>query len=312
VLGIGERAERLVAGIGKRNDLGMEVVGFAGLGIDTSTREQLAAHLQAAAETQRIDRVIVAITDRRGVVPVSELLQLRLMGIKIEDATALLEKISGKIEVDQLYPSSLIYGEGFRQRSMERALRRGFSILISATALLIVSPILPLIALAIKLTSPGPVIYKQERVGYRGKTFYCYKFRTMRQDAEANTGAVWAGANDPRVTSVGGFLRKVRLDEIPQLWNVLKGDMSFVGPRPERPSFVKMLTDSIPYYHLRHVVRPGLTGWAQIKYRYGASIEDAKEKLRYDLYYIKQMSLGLDLLIAFETIKIVLLRRGSQ
>ena len=240
------------------------------------------------------------------------LLQLRLAGIKIEEATALLEKVSGKIEVDQLYPSSLIYGEGFRQRPMERILRRGFSMLISAGVLLVLFPILPLIALAIKLTSPGPVIYKQERVGYRGKTFYCYKFRTMRQDAEAKTGAVWAGVNDSRVTPLGRFLRKVRLDEIPQLWNVLKGDMSFVGPRPERPEFVRSLSESIPYYQLRHVIRPGLTGWAQIRYRYGASIEDAKEKLRYDLYYIKHMSLGLDLLIAFETIKIVLLRRGSQ
>jgi exopolysaccharide biosynthesis polyprenyl glycosylphosphotransferase len=183
---------------------------------------------------------------------------------------------------------------------------------VSACALIVMSPILPIIALAIKLTSPGPVIYRQERVGHRGQTFYCLKFRTMRQDAESKTGAVWAGENDPRITRIGRFLRKVRLDEIPQLWNVLNGEMSFVGPRPERPEFVQLLSASIPYYQLRHVVRPGLTGWAQVRYRYGASVADAKEKLRYDLYYIKHMSLGLDLLIAFETIKIVLLRRGSQ
>jgi sugar transferase (PEP-CTERM system associated) len=312
VLGTGDRAERLVAGIKNHQDLGMVVVAFAGEEAIAATREELAAHLRATVAKQRVDRVIVAVTDRRGVVPVDELLRLRMAGTKIEEATALLEKVSGKLEVDQLLPSSLIYSEGFALNGTAHLQKRLSSVVISLAALTILLPLLPLIALAIKLTSPGPVIYRQKRVGYRGKIFNCYKFRTMRADAEAKTGAVWAGTHDPRITPVGRFLRKVRLDEVPQLWNVLKGDMNFVGPRPERPEFVTQLSDVVPYYQLRHMVRPGLTGWAQVRYSYGASMEDAKEKLRYDLYYMKHMSLGLDLLIVFETLKTVLLRRGAQ
>jgi len=173
-------------------------------------------------------------------------------------------------------------------------------------------PLVPFIARAIKLSSPGPLLFRQERVGRRGEVFTLLKFRTMRQDAEAQTGAVWAHKNDPRVTRVGHFLRLTRLDEIPQLWNVLRGDMGFVGPRPERPEFVQWLADSIPYYQMRHIIRPGITGWAQVRYRYGASLEESKQKLQYDLYYIKHMSLGLDLFIMFETVKTILLRRGAQ
>jgi exopolysaccharide biosynthesis polyprenyl glycosylphosphotransferase len=189
--------------------------------------------------------------------------------------------------------------------------RRVLSIAVSLSLLVIVSPLLPVIALAIKLTSPGPVFYRQRRVGLHGRVFDVIKFRTMRQDAETGK-AVWAGKNDPRVTPVGRFLRKVRLDEIPQLWNVLAGDMGFVGPRPERPEFVELLSREIPYYGLRHVIRPGLTGWAQVRYKYANTLEDSKQKLQYDLFYIKNLSLGLDLLILFETAKTVLLRRGAQ
>jgi lipopolysaccharide/colanic/teichoic acid biosynthesis glycosyltransferase len=171
---------------------------------------------------------------------------------------------------------------------------------------------LPLIALAVKLSSPGPALYHQKRVGRGGKVFYCHKFRTMRQDAEADTGATWAGDDDPRITYVGKFLRTSRLDEIPQLWCVLRGDMHFVGPRPERPEFVDWLSKEIPYYGVRHVVRPGITGWAQVQYKYGNTLEDAREKLQYDLFYIKNASLGLDLLIMFQTIKIVVLGRGAR
>jgi exopolysaccharide biosynthesis polyprenyl glycosylphosphotransferase len=173
-------------------------------------------------------------------------------------------------------------------------------------------PLLPFIAIAIKFGSPGQVLYRQERVGRGGKTFLCYKFRTMRQDAEADTGATWATDNDPRITRVGKFLRTSRLDEIPQLWCVLKGDMHFVGPRPERPEFVKMLTEEIPFYGVRHTVRPGITGWAQVQYKYGNTLEDAREKLQYDLFYIKNASVGLDFWIVFQTIKIVLLGRGAK
>jgi exopolysaccharide biosynthesis polyprenyl glycosylphosphotransferase len=191
-------------------------------------------------------------------------------------------------------------------------LRRILAISASVVLLLIVTPLIPIIILAIKLDSRGPVLYRQKRVGLGSKVFYCYKFRTMRQDAEADTGATWATDDDPRITRVGKFLRTTRLDEIPQLWCVLKGDMSFVGPRPERPEFVEWLAKQIPFYAVRSAVRPGITGWAQIRYKYGNSVEDAKQKLQYDLYYIKNMSVGLDLLIMFQTIKIVLLGRGAQ
>jgi exopolysaccharide biosynthesis polyprenyl glycosylphosphotransferase len=183
---------------------------------------------------------------------------------------------------------------------------------VAFVALLPALPLLPFIALAVKLSSPGPALYRQERVGRQGKVFYCYKFRTMRQDAEADTGATWATDDDPRITSVGKFLRSSRLDEIPQLWCVLKGDMHFVGPRPERPEFVAWLSREIPYYGVRHIVRPGITGWAQVQYKYGNTLEDAREKLQYDLFYIKNASFGLDLLIMFQTIKIVLLGRGAR
>lgn len=313
VLGSGERANRLVEAIRTRRDLGMEVVGWTGaLGNGGSHRDSLAAAIRALLGKAHVNRVIVALSDRRNTLPVRELLDLRLNAIQVEDATSLLEKISGKIEVENLHPSSLIYSEGFRLGSGFLFVRRCISISISAAALLICAPIIPFIALGIKLTSPGPVLFRQQRVGRRGELFTLYKFRTMRQNAESQTGAVWAGKDDPRVTSIGRILRPARLDEIPQLWNVLIGDMGFVGPRPERPEFVQWLAERIPYYNLRHIIRPGITGWAQVRYRYGASLEETKEKVQYDLYYIKHMSLSLDLLIMFETIKIVLLQRGAR
>jgi sugar transferase (PEP-CTERM system associated) len=276
------------------------------------TREAIAAHLMELIHLHRVHRVIVAMSDRRGTLPVMEILQLRLNGIKIEEATTWLEKISGRIEVDNLYPSWLIFADGFRFSASFLLLRRILAVLASGIILLVVLPIIPFVILAIKLDSRGPILYRQKRVGLGSKVFYCYKFRTMRQDAEADTGATWALDDDPRITKVGKFLRTARLDEIPQLWCVLKGDMSFVGPRPERPEFVEMLAREIPFYEVRNAVRPGITGWAQVRYKYGNTIEDSKEKLQYDLYYIKNMSLGLDLMIMFQTIKIVLLGRGAQ
>ena len=241
-----------------------------------------------------------------------ELLKLRMDGVKIEEATSWLEKISGKIEIENLYPSWLMFNEGFRRSTVFIVVRRGLSVFISLVGLLLTLPLLPLIILAVKLDSEGPVFYTQTRVGKRGRLFKVVKFRTMRQDAEAANGPQWADNDDPRVTRVGRFLRTARLDEIPQLWCVLKGDMAFVGPRPERPEFIELLSKEIPYYGVRHMVRPGITGWAQIKYKYGSTIEDAREKLQYDLYYIKNASIGLDLLIMFQTIKTVLLLRGAQ
>jgi len=276
------------------------------------TREAIAAHLMELMRGHGVHRVIVAMDDRRGTLPVMDMLQLRLNGIKIEEATSWLEKISGRIEVDNLYPSWLIFADGFRFSASFMLLRRIIAIAASGVLLLLVLPIIPFVILAIKLDSRGPALYRQKRVGLGGKSFYCYKFRTMRRDAEADTGATWALDDDPRITKIGKFLRTSRLDEIPQLWCVLKGDMSFVGPRPERPEFVEMLAKEIPFYGVRNGVRPGITGWAQVRYKYGNTIADAKEKLQYDLYYIKNMSLGLDIMIMFQTIKIVLLGRGAQ
>jgi len=312
VLGTGERALRLVQGLRQRKELGVEVIGWSGNVEGALTRDSAAAHLMEVAGSQRVHRVIVAISDRRGTFPVEELLQLRLNGVRIEEATSWLEKISGRIEVDQLYPSWLIFADGFRFSSSFNLMRRALSMLVSLILLLVVLPVLPFVMLAIKLDSKGPVLYRQKRVGRAGHSFYCYKFRTMRQDAEADTGPTWAGDDDPRITRFGKFLRSSRIDEIPQLWCVFKGDMGFVGPRPERPEFVEWLTKEIPYYGVRHAVRPGITGWAQVRYKYGNTIEDAKEKLQYDLFYIKNASLGLDILIMFQTIKIVLLGRGAQ
>lgn len=313
VLGTGERAQRLVRGLRERPSLGIEVMGWTGDVDGELTRDAVASHLLGMARMPRsVHRVIVAMPDRRGTLPVEELLDLRLGGVKVEEATSWLERISGRIEVEQLYPSWLIFAEGFRFSNFFRMVRRSLNFLVALIGTIASLPLLPFIVLAVKLDSSGPVLYRQRRVGRRGTIFYCYKFRTMRVDAEADTGATWATDDDPRITRVGRFLRLSRLDEIPQLWCVLKGDMHFVGPRPERPEFVEWLSREIPYYGVRHVVRPGITGWAQVRYKYGNTLEDAREKLQYDLFYIKNASLGLDLLIMFQTIKIVLLGRGAQ
>ncbi|HKM46539.1 MAG TPA: TIGR03013 family XrtA/PEP-CTERM system glycosyltransferase [Terriglobales bacterium] len=312
ILGTGERALRLVQGLRQNPEMGVEIASWTGKMEGEVTRDSMAAHLMEAVQKQKVHRVIVATPDRRGTIPMRELLQLRMEGVKIEEATTYLEKMSGKIEVENLYPSWLVFGEGFRRSATFILIRRGISIVISLIGLTVSLPFLPLIMLAIRLDSKGPVFYTQTRVGKGGRLFNVVKFRTMRQDAEAANGAQWAGNNDPRVTRVGKFLRSSRLDEIPQLWCVLKGDMAFVGPRPERPEFVEWLSQEIPYYGVRHMVRPGVTGWAQVKYKYGSTVEDAREKLQYDLFYIKNASIGLDLLIVFQTVKTVLLRRGAQ
>ncbi len=312
VLGTGERAQRLVQGLRQNPEIGVELANWTGKMEGAVTRDSMAAHLMEAVQKQKVHRVIVATPDRRGTIPMRELLQLRMQGVKIEEATTYLEKMSGKIEVENLYPSWLVFGEGFRLGSTLRLARRVLSLTISLVGLILALPLFPLIVLAILLDSKGPVFYTQPRVGKAGHVFNVVKFRTMRPDAESANGPQWAGDNDPRITRVGRFLRSSRLDEIPQLWCVLRGDMAFIGPRPERPEFVEWLSKEIPYYGVRHMVRPGLTGWAQVKYKYGSTVEDAREKLQYDLFYIKNASLGLDLLIVFQTVKTVLLRRGAQ
>ena len=312
VLGNGARARHIVETLRDRRDAGMEVVDGLDEPNPTSQLEHFAADLRAFRKPKaRIDRVIVAMEDRRGAMPVRELLDLRLNGVIVEDASALMERLSGKLPLDGLNPSTLIFTHGFNVKASQQIVRRLVSITVSTIGLAICLPFIPFIILAVRLSSPGPIFFRQTRVGLRGRHFSVIKFRTMRQDAEAG-GAVWATKNDPRVTSLGRFMRKTRLDEIPQLWNVLRGEMGFVGPRPERPEFVQWLSSEIPFYELRHMIRPGITGWAQVRYQYGASLEETKQKLEYDLYYVKHLSVGLDLLIMFETIKTIILRRGAQ
>lgn len=312
VLGTGERAQRVVLGLRQNPEIGVEIASWTGKMEGAVTRESVAAHLMEIVHKQKVHRVIVAMPDRRGTIPMPELLQLRMQGVKIEEATSWLEKISGKIEVENLYPSWLVFGEGFRRSTAFKLVRRAVSIVISLIGLILALPLFPLIMLSIRLDSKGHVFYTQTRVGKAGRVFKVVKFRTMRQDAEAENGPQWAGNGDPRVTRVGKFLRSSRLDEIPQLWCVLKGDMAFVGPRPERPEMIELFSKDIPYYGVRHMVRPGLTGWAQVMYKYGSTVEDMREKLQYDLFYIKNASIGLDLLIMFLTVKTVVLRRGAQ
>jgi sugar transferase (PEP-CTERM system associated) len=312
VLGGGKRARTVIETLRARRAAGMEVVNGNSEGASPGDIERFAADLRAFCRPKpSIERVIVAMEDRRRSMPVRELLDLRLRGVVIEDASAVMERLLGKLPLDGLNPSSLIFTHGFNVKASQQILRRLVSIAASFIALVICLPIIPFIVLAVRLSSPGPIFFRQTRVGLRGRPFSVIKFRTMRQNAEAR-GAVWAAKNDPRVTPLGRFMRRTRLDEIPQLWNVLRGEMGFVGPRPERPEFVQWLSNEIPFYELRHLIRPGITGWAQVRYHYGASLEETKQKLEYDLYYVKHLSLGLDLLIMFETVKTILLRRGAQ
>lgn len=314
VLGSGDFARSAVDAIGSRTDLGMEVVDWKEVDLaEPGDRKKVWIEEleRIAKDANPVNRIIIAMEHQRGELPVQELLNLRFKGIIVEDAGALRERLSGKIQLDGLRPSSFLYAEGFRLRASQQFTRQVLSTLAASVGLLLFVPFFPFVVLAVRLSSKGPIFFRQTRVGAGGRHFQVVKFRTMFTDAEAG-GAKWATKNDPRVTKVGMFMRKTRIDEVPQLWNVLKGDMGFVGPRPERPEFIPMLAEHLPFYYMRHLIRPGLTGWAQVRYGYGATLAEAREKLEYDLYYIKHMTLGLDLLIMFETIKTILRRRGAQ
>ena len=264
------------------------------------------------AADESVSDIIVALDERRGHFPHKELLNCKMRGISIVDGESFYEKITGKILVERINPSWLIFSDGFVKSRISRRIKRSAGLFLSSLMLIISFPFLFLVAVAIKLESRGPVLFSQERVGENEELFRIYKFRSMKAGAEEETGPVWATHNDARITRIGKFIRRFRIDELPQLWNVLKGDMSFVGPRPERLFFVNKLVKNIPYYKERFTVKPGITGWAQIKYEYAASEKDALEKLKYDLYYIKNMSFIMDLIIIFQSIKIVLLRRGAR
>ncbi len=304
---------------GRERELGVRVVGFVeaeSSQVRTFVRNPgivgSIAELRQIVDDTRVDRVVVSLGDARGRLPMDALLDLKLRGVRFDHLASVYEEFTGRIAVENLRPSWLVFSDGFRKPRAMLIVKRVVDVAAAAFGLLAGLPVLIAVAAAIKLTSPGPILYHQKRVGVRGRTFTIHKFRTMRVDAEAASGPVFAADRDPRVTPVGHILRRTRLDELPQLWNVLVGEMSLVGPRPERPEFVLDLTEQIPFYGQRHVVKPGLSGWAQVRYAYAATVEDTMEKLQYDLFYIKNMSVLLDLLIIFSTIKTVLRRRGAR
>ncbi len=320
ILGSGDQAIELARATLERRASGFHIVGFVdnkpeliGKSLINPKVIGLTKDIGSLVDQYQIDRIVVAVADRRGMFPTEELLGLSLSGrVAVEESARYYERLTGRIDSEMLRPSWLIFSRGNRFSDLEYHVRRVVNVGLAAVGLVLSLPIMLLTALAVKLESRGPIFYVQERVGKNGRTFKILKFRSMRVGAEAKSGPVWAEENDPRVTRVGRIIRKLRFDELPQFVNVLRGNMSFVGPRPERPVFVEQLSEIVPYYSQRHVVKPGLTGWAQIKYPYGASVEDSIEKLRYDLYYIKNQSLLLDAIIMFETIKIIVFGRGGR
>jgi sugar transferase (PEP-CTERM system associated) len=318
VLGTG-LADPIIAHDGANGAMPFKIIGF--LDEDPGAYDQIppgydllgkAKELLSIVEIARPDVLLVALTNMRGNFPVDDILECRFRGMRVEEWPTFYEKLTGKIFVNSLRPSWLIFADGSVSTRLTETVKRILDITFSVAGLALSAPLMALATICIKLDSPGPVFFRQERVGKHGKVFTLYKFRSMRADAERITGPVWASEDDPRVTRIGKILRKIRLDETPQMFNVLIGHMSFIGPRPERPVFVDRLKEQIPFYVLRFAVKPGITGWAQVKYQYGSSVEDAMEKLQYDLYYVKNLSVFLDLLILFNTIRVVLFSRGAR
>jgi len=319
VYGAGQRAASLLQLRRRTDQRGFRLVGFMATEGDRVTvppekRVPRPNDLLQWADEHELDEIVVAMDDRRRGFPVVELLDCRMAGIDVVELPSFLERETGKVRLDVLNPSWIIFGEGFRNSLLQRGLERGFDVLASSGLLLLASPFMLLAVVAIKLEDGlrAPVLYRQARVGRNSETFDIVKFRSMRQDAEKPGEAIWAKPGDPRVTKVGAIMRKTRIDELPQLFAVLRGDMSFVGPRPERPEFVAQLEQKIPYYRERHTVKPGITGWAQLCYPYGASEKDALEKLQYDLYYVKNRSLLFDLAILIQTVEVVLWGKGAR
>jgi sugar transferase (PEP-CTERM system associated) len=303
ILGSGAAAQTVAREIRSQHAFAYRIVGMVKESESTGIPRLVAEH--------HVNRIVVSLEDRRGILPSRDLLQAKLSGVRVEDAATTYERITGKILIEGLKPSWFIFSDGFRASRVTRAVKRAFDVSLSGAGLVLAGPLMAATAILVRLDSPGPVLYRQERVGADGRLFTLYKFRSMRADAERGT-PVWATDRDDRVTRIGRFIRLSRLDELPQLWNVLRGDMSFVGPRPERPYFVDQLAAAIPFYAARHAVKPGITGWAQVKYRYGSTVEDAMEKLRYDLYYIKHLSIVFDLTIVMDTVKVILSGKGAQ
>jgi sugar transferase (PEP-CTERM system associated) len=320
VVGTGQSARDTAEAVLERRDAGYRIVGFVtenGIKPNTKIGETTVIgttdQLEQIVRKEKIDRIIIAVRERRGTFPTEALLKMSLTGdVNIEECTSFFERVTGQVHIDMLRPSWLIFSGRRKDTRLTTALRDVVHRSLGLIGLILSLPISLLAVVLIKLESKGPALYKQERVGKNGKIIKVIKFRSMRTDAEKEGVPIWATSNDNRVTRVGKIIRKIRIDEIPQFWNIIKGEMSFVGPRPERPHFVAQLAEEIPFYEHRHLTAPGLTGWAQIKYPYGASVEDARQKLQYDLYYIKNQSLALDFVIVFETVKTVLFGKGGR
>jgi sugar transferase (PEP-CTERM system associated) len=320
IVGAGKLAQEVERELHRREDGRTEVVGFVAGGMEApsiappggkpllGTSSDLC---QIAGET-KAGRVIVAMEERRGVWPAGPLMRLRVQGVQVEDAHTALAALTGRIWLEGLRPSWFLFCGGFRRSASQQVFKRAADLMLSLTGFVLAAPLMLALVAAIKLESPGPVLYRQRRVGLRGETFEMLKFRSMGEDAEANGGPQWALPDDPRVTRLGRYLRRYHLDEVPQFINVLRGEMSFVGPRPERPAMVDRLSEMIPYYNERHALRPGITGWAQVNYGYGGSVEDALRKVEFDLFYLKNLSLTLDARILFRTVRIVLFGRGDR
>ena len=319
ILGTGQLALELARELTRRGDLSMKLEGFVGGGPGDKSEKIFgfpvlgpASEMEAIAKERAVSRIIVAMEDRRGALPTRELVTLRVQGVRVEDAASALSGLTGRVSLRAVKPSWFVFSDGFHRSKWIDLLKRVTDLAAGIIGLAAAMPIMVVVALVVRLESKGPIIFRQTRVGRMGKYFEVLKFRSMNVDAEKSNGAQWASENDPRVTRIGRFLRKYRLDELPQFVNVIRGEMSFVGPRPERPEFVRELRKTIPYYDERHSVRPGLTGWAQVQYAYGSSIEDAFNKLEYDLFYLQNMSLTFDLAIIFRTIRIVIGGHGGR
>jgi len=317
ILGAGARAGRISV-LEKRQDSGFIIAGYVDMNegpslIDTAIRRQDIRNLPQHVIDLEVSEVVLALEERRNSLPVADLLTIKTTGVHVNDLSSFLERETGRVDLDSVNPSWFIFSDGFSSgRRLSTLFKRGFDIFLSFLLLLLTGPVILLFALLIKLESRGGSFFVQERVGLYGKKFKILKLRSMRADAEVGGQAIWASENDPRITRIGRFIRKVRIDELPQAWSVLKGEMSFVGPRPERPQFVDDLQTKMPFYAERHIVKPGITGWAQINYPYGASIEDSRHKLEYDLYYAKNYTPFLDLLIILQTIRVVLWPEGAR
>ena len=318
LVGTGTAALALARELQAHEEDGVQIVGFVDSDVNSHASAGPLAFLgtfddiPALVRARSVVRVVVSLADARGKLPMDKLLEMKLDGVRFDYLASVYEEYTGKIAVENLRPSWLIFSAGFRKTGRLLAVKRAIDVLGGAVGLILSAPIMLALAAAIKLTSPGAVFYSQRRVGRDGRVFTVHKLRSMCANAERDTGPVWTPAGgDSRITPLGRFMRRTRLDELPQFWTILAGHMSLVGPRPERPEFVQSLNQQIPFYGQRHVVKPGLTGWAQVRYTYGATVEDAIEKLQYDLFYIKNMSIALDVFIIFETIKTVLLRRGQ-